>query len=80
MLLVIKCIPVLEILNAKSNYFNLAILTSPVFCQAVSPISFCLLSTWPNMILTHPLRCNSSQKWWCMPLIPALGRQRQEDF
>jgi hypothetical protein len=21
-----------------------------------------------------------SQEWWCMPLIPALGRQRQADF
>jgi hypothetical protein len=21
-----------------------------------------------------------SQVWWCMPLIPALGRQRQADF
>jgi hypothetical protein len=21
-----------------------------------------------------------SQAWWCMPLIPALGRQRQADF
>jgi hypothetical protein len=21
-----------------------------------------------------------ARKWWCMPLIPALGRQRQEDF
>jgi hypothetical protein len=22
----------------------------------------------------------SSRVWWCMPLIPALGRQRQADF
>jgi large subunit ribosomal protein L31e len=22
----------------------------------------------------------TSWAWWCMPLIPALGRQRQEDF
>jgi hypothetical protein len=23
---------------------------------------------------------NARQAWWCMPLIPALGRQRQVDF
>jgi hypothetical protein len=23
---------------------------------------------------------NLSRAWWCMPLIPALGRQRQADF
>jgi hypothetical protein len=23
---------------------------------------------------------HSVGQWWCMPLIPALGRQRQEDF
>jgi hypothetical protein len=23
---------------------------------------------------------NLAGKWWCKPLIPALGRQRQEDF
>jgi hypothetical protein len=22
----------------------------------------------------------AGQAWWCMPLIPALGRQRQADF
>jgi hypothetical protein len=22
----------------------------------------------------------SARQWWCMPLIPALGRQRQADF
>jgi hypothetical protein len=21
-----------------------------------------------------------ARQWWCMPLIPALGRQRQADF
>jgi hypothetical protein len=21
-----------------------------------------------------------AKQWWCMPLIPALGRQRQADF
>jgi hypothetical protein len=24
--------------------------------------------------------CFGARKWWCMPLIPALGRQRQVDF
>jgi hypothetical protein len=23
---------------------------------------------------------NTSWTWWCMPLIPAFGRQRQADF
>jgi hypothetical protein len=27
-----------------------------------------------------PFSYNSSQAWWRMPLIPALGRQRQADF
>jgi hypothetical protein len=28
-----------------------------------------------------PFRCRlSAGQWWCMPLIPALGRQRQADF
>jgi hypothetical protein len=26
------------------------------------------------------IKINLSQAWWCMPLIPTLGRQRQEDF
>jgi hypothetical protein len=26
------------------------------------------------------VRIQSSRRWWCMPLIPALRRQRQVDF
>jgi hypothetical protein len=29
---------------------------------------------------TRNKKVGGSQAWWCMPLIPALRRQRQEDF
>jgi hypothetical protein len=32
-----------------------------------------------NKLFVH-LKVSSGQAWWCMPLIPALGRQRQADF
>jgi hypothetical protein len=28
----------------------------------------------------HILNRKGAGKWWCTPLIPALGRQRQADF
>jgi hypothetical protein len=34
------------------------------------------LST-PNTIIKKGQRCRA---WWCTPLIPALGRQRQANF
>jgi hypothetical protein len=29
---------------------------------------------------TQTIKASASRAWWCMPLIPALGRQRQADF
>jgi hypothetical protein len=26
------------------------------------------------------LKIKAARRWWCMPLIPPLGRQRQVDF
>jgi hypothetical protein len=34
---------------------------------------------WLNLMKNILMKRNARQ-WWCMPLIPALGRQRQEDF
>jgi hypothetical protein len=34
----------------------------------------------PNRVLNHKLRTTARWAWWRMPLIPALGRQRQADF
>jgi hypothetical protein len=33
--------------------------------------------TWRNSVLKTK---GESRAWWCTPLIPALGRQRQVDF
>jgi hypothetical protein len=37
-------------------------------------LGVCLRSTW------GPISKERAGWWWCMPLIPALGRQRQADF
>jgi hypothetical protein len=41
--------------------------------------------TWAIILsrldMTHPFeKLSEAGQWWCMPLIPALGRQRQADF
>jgi hypothetical protein len=33
-----------------------------------------------SLIYSDPKNYKNSQAWWYMPLIPALGRQRQADF
>jgi hypothetical protein len=30
--------------------------------------------------INKSLKKEETGQWWCMPLIPALGRQRQADF
>jgi hypothetical protein len=35
---------------------------------------------WKKQKQKNEKQINSSFKWWCMPLIPAFGRQRQADF
>lgn len=71
MLLVIKCTPVLEILNANSRHFELITLVSHVFFHAVLwPIIFYLLFPLPSMILPYPLRCDSITYLNFLSLIP----------
>jgi hypothetical protein len=33
-----------------------------------------------NKFIKILVKTNLSRVWWCTPLIPALGRQRQADF
>jgi hypothetical protein len=33
----------------------------------------------PGLVVLGPIR-KQSRAWWCTPLNPALGRQRQVDF
>jgi len=39
-----------------------------------------LIHTHMSMYIHWLILITYSQMWWCMPLIPALGRQRQVDF
>ena len=35
---------------------------------------------WGHLPCSHAHKSHKAQQWWCTPLIPALGRQRQADF
>jgi hypothetical protein len=44
-----------------------------------SPVAFDLRSRIDKWDLIKKKK-KKSQAWWCTPLVPALGRQRQADF
>jgi hypothetical protein len=38
-------------------------------------------SVWTTgLVFKNKNNKHTARQWWCMPLIPALGRQRQADF
>jgi hypothetical protein len=55
-----------------------ATLLSPAF-PGLGDCHFCFSGLWELRKSSYET-LSIARQWWCMPLIPALGRQRQADF